>query len=334
MKLLIIGVDCFDFEIIKKTKNKFFSRLTKESKYGISKSELTNEEVPFTGPNWACLYTGVKPEVHGITDEGWMLKNQKYNDIKVNTIFDLIDKHYSQSLMTLPLTFPAFEVNGWMISGFPTPNSLDNCYFPKDIINYLEDDFEISYDQCTKSMKWGFYNQNEKDKLYTTFVNLGQKHVKQFKKIYSEKPTDVAFIGLTFIDRLSHLFPWKGQGFTYLFSRGSPELKRGYLEVYNMIEELIKFCQPENLVICSDHGIQKKMNSHYPNHDRDGFYLIKSNKYKKMREDISIVDVAKHILYILNIKNTLGETIKRGKNKEDKNADCEIKKRLKSLGYI
>ena len=112
--------------MVQKTKNEYMSKLISNSKYGILKSEVTEWGIiPYTGPNWTCLYTGVKPNVHKITDEGWMLHHRKYQDITVNTIFDIIDNHYTQALMTLPLTYPAFKVNGWMISGYPSPKSLD-----------------------------------------------------------------------------------------------------------------------------------------------------------------------------------------------------------------
>lgn len=131
VKLLWIGIDGFSFRMVERWGSEYFRRLRDSSQFGISRSVLTDENVPLTGPNWATLYTGARPETHGITDAGGLLENLKYQDIRVNTVFDVIDRHHTQSLMTLALIYPAFPVNGWMLSGFPTPSSLKNCSIRK-----------------------------------------------------------------------------------------------------------------------------------------------------------------------------------------------------------
>jgi predicted AlkP superfamily phosphohydrolase/phosphomutase len=320
MKLLVIGIDAFSYRMVRKTENKYLSELINDSRYGISVSELIRNSEPFTGPNWACLYTGVKPSSHGITDEGWKLDNEKYQDIKVNTIFDIVDDYYTQSLMTLPLTFPAFKVNGWMISGFPTPNSLENCYYPDDIKFVLGKNFSISFEKCVKGMGWKKINEpKEKLNLKKMFNRLAKNHVKTFKKIYSKRSTDIVFLGLTYIDRVNHLYTQKEH-----------KLREAYLEIYEIIEDLIKFCKPESLVICSDHGFKEDESKH----DEFGFYLIRSPHFNKKRKDISIINIAPSILKILGIKDGLGKPVKRERKKIGGRQEQEMKERLKALGYI
>jgi predicted AlkP superfamily phosphohydrolase/phosphomutase len=320
LKLLWIGVDGFSFRMVEKTRNRYFSALMNDSRYGISVSEFTDEPVPYTGPNWASLYTGVVPEKHGITDAGWLLENMKYQDIKVNTVFDIIDKHYTQALMTLPLTYPAFDVNGWMISGFPTPDSLDDCYFPEDIGALLGKKFKISHAKCTRGMSWdSITDPKKKMKFKERFFYLAKSHIETFKNIYSKRNTEIAFVGLTYIDRMNHIFTQKDTA-----------LVESYAEMYAILEELISFYRPDNLILCSDHGFEEGVTQH----DKYGFYLIRSCIFPKGRKDISITEIAPSVLKILDIDMDLGVPVERAKKKVGAGKLGEIKQRLRALGYI
>lgn len=320
MKLLCIGIDGFSYRMVERYKNDYLSRLMDGSRFGISESLLTDKPFPMTGPNWATLYTGVEPEIHGITDDGWLLENLKYQDIRVNTVFDIIDRHLTQALMTLPLTYPAFPVNGWMISGFPTPNSLKNCFYPEEVGSLLPSDFKVSYAKCVKGMGWDRINDNRtKEGLKSDFHNLARSHVEAFKDIFRERKTAFAFIGLTYIDRMNHLF-----------IQEDSRLRDAYREVFALIEDLVEFCRPDNMLICSDHGFEADRREHDPY----GFYLIRSERFSGGRKDIPITGIAPSILKILGLDDELGVPVARDKVEIKTGKLKEIKQRLKALGYI
>ncbi len=303
-----------------KANHAWWRRLLQSSRHGISQSVLTGEEVPYTGPNWASLYTGVQPEVHGITDAGWLLEGLKYQDIRVNTIFDLIDPLFSQALMTLPLTYPAFPVSGWMVSGFPTPKSLRDCFYPEEVGNLLPDGFVIDHAKCARGMGWDrIEDEAVKLKLKKTFSGVARSHVATFKRIFAEWPVEAAFVGLTYVDRINHLFVQK-----------DASLLAAYSEIFDLVEELVDFCRPETLLICSDHGFAEEKREH----DLYGFYLIRDSRSPGGRKDIVITELAPAVLRILGIEGELGIPVDRPKVKIKPGKMQEIKQRLKALGYI
>lgn len=320
MKLLWIGIDGFSFRMVERWGSDYFRRLRDNSQFGISRSVLTDEDFPLTGPNWATLYTGVQPATHGITDAGWLLDNLKYQDIRVNTVFDVIDRHHTQTLMTLPLTYPAFPVNGWMVSGFPTPDSLKNCFYPEDIGGLLPTGFKVSHAKCVRGMGWDRIRDIKvKRDLKSRFHSLAGSHIETFKAIYQARNTEAAFLGLTYIDRMNHLFIQK-----------DPELQDAYRETFNFLEDLIRFCRPDNIIICSDHGFREDRREH----DLSGFYLIKSGLHGPGRRDISNTEIAPAVLKVLRLKDKLGVPVTRDKVEIKTGKMREIKQRLKALGYI
>lgn len=297
-----------------------FGRLMERSRYGVSESVLTDEPIPLTGPNWATLYTGAIPEVHGITDAGWLLENKKYQDIRVNTVFDIVDRRLTQSLMTLPLTYPAFPVNGWMVSGFPSPKSLKDCFYPEEIGGLLAPGFAIDLAKCARGMSWDrIEDRAVKLKLKDTFLGLARGHVATFKKIQQARPTEIAFVGLTYIDRMNHLF-----------TQEQEPLAEAYREVFEMIDDLIRFCRPDHLIVCSDHGFAPSVREH----DLFGFYLINSPDFKTGRKDVPITEIAPVVLEILDLDEKLGLPVEREKTRIRPGKLREIKQRLAALGYI
>ena len=148
-KLMVLGFDGMDFETVQEIKYGMIPKLKKRAEWGVLKSisSTVAPTVPHTGPCWSSIYSGLTPDEHGITSGGWLLKHKTWQDLdkkRISLIFDEIGRHYSIGMMTMPVTFPARPVQGWMVSGFPAPLSLDkrfyfNAKLPKNfIVEYVQ----------------------------------------------------------------------------------------------------------------------------------------------------------------------------------------------------
>jgi predicted AlkP superfamily phosphohydrolase/phosphomutase len=114
------------------------------------------------------------------------------------------------------------------------------------------------------------------------------------------------------------------------------DLIEGYILADELLDDLLNYFHPENLIICSDHGFRKYNKWWYGWHDCEGFYLINSENFVDKDKKRSILEIAPIILKILNIENKLGAN-RDSDNKthelsqKEKN---EIMKKLGGLGYV
>ncbi len=100
---------------------------------------------PLTGPAWSSFHTGVNPGKHGIYT--WLDLTENYrgtvinrDTIKTRTIWNQIsEKGGKVGLLSVPVTYPPEEVNGFIVPGFLTPSSADRRSYPSDLIEDLLD---------------------------------------------------------------------------------------------------------------------------------------------------------------------------------------------------
>ncbi|HZU14166.1 MAG TPA: alkaline phosphatase family protein [Chloroflexota bacterium] len=119
-----------------------FQRLINEGTHGKLKST-----VPFhSAPAWVSFMTGKNSGKHGIymfqdydalsyTYVGRTANSRYYAG---QTLFDVIgEMGGSVAAIRVPMSFPAWPVNGIMISGFPTPGDTPESYYPPELLHDL-----------------------------------------------------------------------------------------------------------------------------------------------------------------------------------------------------
>ncbi len=375
MELLIVGFDGMSERIVRKYLAEFpnLCRLCESSEYGCLISVFAGRShVPHTGPAWTSSYTGVMPEVHGITTGGWLGEGVNYSDIKTITIWDLIQRQYSLGIMTMPITYPAPKINGWVISGFPA-NMDDHCFYPQEIRKYLKKGFQIDYVSEETDLFNGSFDKEKQD-------NIESQKVEILKSIYQDYETDVTAIGFTLLDRYNHLFPQfacdssiakfltkvdtllsrilygrnkqndKKETYykyhvlfelmTELTIDRSLEIHKNILHAYKfadrLLGELVDFFAPNSLVLYSDHGFKKYGRAlDFVGHDLNGFYLVSDDRTEHKENPRTISEIGPIILDLLGVENTLGSPREMGKTILIKDQARErIKKQLEALGYI
>ncbi len=127
-RVLVIGVDGGSWNIMKplmdEGKLPNFSRLVNEGVSGNLKST-----VPYTSaPAWVSFMSGKNPGKHGIFgffsgrgDYSITTVNSTY--IKCKTLWTLLSKANKKlGLVNVPITYPPFKINGFMITGLLTPS--------------------------------------------------------------------------------------------------------------------------------------------------------------------------------------------------------------------
>ena len=328
MKLLVMCLDGMDYHQTTVIPN--MEWLLKECDWGSlrsiasqDKNKIIDKEgkikerqfaSPHTGPCFASIYTGEIPKVHGITKGGWLKGDKNWNDLKVPTIFDRIEKHYSMGLMTLPITYPAKKIGKWMISGFPGELNKRAAYNvpleinKKGVYSIISDEFAIDFSDAHNHRK-----DTTKERItlkdgtervqYKIPKGLSRTLylIEKEKLAVARKLPDVAvlFMGYTLLDKVGHYGTIKN-------------FEEAYVYAGNLIKETIDAFEPENFLICSDHGF----NIMDRQHAMQGFWALHPIQKSLVDYELSITDIHSLINDILKLD------------------ELDIKQKLGELGYL
>lgn len=105
-----------------------------------TRARLRSTVPPLSAPAWVTFMTGTGPGTHGVFHFRTMERGVLGPDLvgpwayKGSTVFD----HASSAgvdvaAIRVPMTYPAWEVNGVMVSGFPTPDPRRNFSVPEQV---------------------------------------------------------------------------------------------------------------------------------------------------------------------------------------------------------
>ena len=264
-KLLIIGFDGMDYFMAKRTIGEY----SFQNFQPILKKQLTKET--YTGPSWASFYTGLRKEIHGVTD-GWgrdIGESNTFKDIKDHAFWNIISKAgYPIYVDNLPIT----------PDGFPYTKSKE-----KDIVNWIYDPLEQG------SVKWRKAIQSMDYKKVLLEVKSGSLKLIE-EQTFSNQ--DLVFIQFSFLDRLGHVYTLKDDDL----------MRKSYQLAYELADRLYELIQPQYLMIVSDHGFWKR-NGHLYASCGVAILNDKSHQFFEQNEVFKRFSIqSKFIVNCLNLK--------------------------------
>jgi predicted AlkP superfamily phosphohydrolase/phosphomutase len=142
-KVLILGLDGATPELIdrwvEENKLPYLKQIMQKGAYG----RLRSVYPPISPAAWTTFATGYNPGKHGVYDFR-DYDNTRYscfadtivdsNSFAGKTIWDLVGAAgHKVGVVTVPVTYPAWKVNGFMISGYPTPDTGKSYTYPPDL---------------------------------------------------------------------------------------------------------------------------------------------------------------------------------------------------------
>ncbi|HLX55437.1 MAG TPA: alkaline phosphatase family protein [Ktedonobacteraceae bacterium] len=142
-KVLIIGLDGATPELVDRwvAENKlpYLKQIMEKGVYG----KLRSVYPPISPAAWTTFATGYNPGKHGVYDFR-DYDNTRYgcfadtivdsNSFAGKTIWDLVGAAGQKvGVVTVPVTYPAWKVNGFMISGYPTPDQGKSFTYPAEL---------------------------------------------------------------------------------------------------------------------------------------------------------------------------------------------------------
>jgi len=331
MKLYFLGLDALAAGIIFDPENAgrwpLIEELYQSSLYGPSECEPDHV---FTGPSWTSIYTGQPAAVHGITDLWGRPVNgsRVFQTVREPYIWDILNRHgLTCGVVTMPITYPARTIKGYMIAGFPSPrlSVTGNVRVPSDFV--VDHSQEIRKTTPLPGLGYSWHDEHplEEDLALLRASELRKAAV--VEELLEQQEVDALFVQYSCLDRVGHElnnYARRGQGY-------NPE---HILEMYDWFDStllpILLQVQANYLVIISDHGWQHH-HSH-GQHEPSGVFMARGDDIPRgLRIECRNIDVLPTVLDILDLPtpSVAGHSVLIRQSELE-----EINLQLRGLGYI
>lgn len=292
MDTLVVGLDGGEWDVIdpmiEEGKLPNLAQLKNE---GVS-GPLESITPPVSPPAWNSIQTGTNPGKHGIFD--FSTFDENYNRRWINssdrsaTPFWKIlnDEGTTTGLFKVPFTYPPDSVDGFMITGFPTPNIVDDFVTPESIANRVGPVEELFED-------WSLQHSGNYEAFKNNLIQVAERQTDIFLELLRDFETDFSMTVYDGSDRVQHFF-WKY--FDESHPRYDPNsslvgaVKEYYATVDRGIGRLLDEVNDDcDVIVLSDHGFGPLSYDIYIDEwlEKEGFISRRSDKsVKKVTNDV------------------------------------------------
>ncbi len=254
-KLIILGIDGMDFDVVMKYKNELpnMYKLMKQNNFPKLRSVFPAD----TTPAWSTIYTGNDPSVHGIINfvnvgaKTNAYKPLTFDDLafKGKTFWDVLNNNGMSCAVLLPMNIKeGWEINGLMITRpyegkiRVYPENKKDIYCPRYDILGTEGKFTSEKDLLT---------------LKDEFFAKVQEEIRLTREVIKNENVDVLFSYFSTTDGIQHDF-WRHCDSTHPEYPGKNKYENVIRDMYivmdNYIGEIMQEYPDTPLLIMSDHG--------------------------------------------------------------------------------
>lgn len=192
---------------------------------------LESQIPPWTASAWPSLYTGTNPGKHGVFDflafEGYEWSVVNATHVRRRSLWEYLDEHgYRSVVVNVPVTHPPRPFDGALVPGYTAPESPE-CHPPG-----LLADIEAAI---------GEYRVYGDVESATDCIRMRGE---AFRYLADRFDPDFGFVEFQWTDAICHKRPddWT-------------ELERVYGAVDEQIGTILDACDPQNVIVVSDHGM-------------------------------------------------------------------------------
>ncbi len=186
-------------------------------------------------------------------------------------------------IINLPFTYPVKAMNGYIISGFVSPD-INRAVYPQEFLQVVK---AMGYRTDVDAGKV----HKSKDLFFDDLFSVHEKRVKVYRDLWTDVNWDTFMIVFTGSDRLEH-FLWADYE-----DQIEPYYKK-FLEYFRKIDEEIgwiadKANEDDALIMMSDHGMERiKTEVHLNTYLEQKGYLTLHNRNKKSYNKIAEISKA------------------------------------------
>lgn len=213
---------------------------------------------PVSPPAWTSIQTGTNPGKHGIFDfnmfePSYERRSVNASDRRACPFWRPLNDHgVSTGLFKVPFTYPPSDVDGFLVSGFPTPNTVDDYATPVSIAEELGSPASLFED-------WSLQQDGDYDGFRENLVSVAERQTDVFLDLVGEYDTDFGMTVYDGSDRIQHFF-WKHYDESHpRHTDAEAALAEAIPEYYRTLDESIgrildAAADDCNVLVISDHG--------------------------------------------------------------------------------
>ncbi len=202
--------------------------------------DLESQVPPWTPSAWPSLYTGVNPGKHGAFDflafDGydWGLVNRTH--VREHAIWELLDRRgVSSVVVNVPVTDPPREFDGALVPGYVSAEP-PTCH-PEGVL----DELEAELGEYRVYAPDGVDGDDEAIDWYRRLVEMRGE---AFRHLADEHDPTFGFLQFQQTDTVFHERPENERAVRTVFEA-----------VDDQIAETLAACDPDRVIVASDHGI-------------------------------------------------------------------------------
>ena len=238
---LVFGVDALSHDILSRLPSGTAPTIESLVEDGVS-GPLESQLPPWTPSAWPSIYTGVNPGKHGIYGflrfEGYDWDVVNSTDIREHTLWELLSQQDRSSVVVnAPVTHPPPTFDGALIPGYIAPEDPE-CH-PEGLLDEVRD-ATGEYRLYNRQLSDGA-SKAERIDGYETVIEMRGRALRYL--LERERP-DMGFIQFQQSDTVFHEFP-----------EDDRTSARVYEAIDSEIEATLEMCDPDAVVLVSDHGI-------------------------------------------------------------------------------
>ncbi len=260
LKLLILGLDGATLDIInpliEQGRLPTMAKLKREGTCGKLRSTLP----PVTAAAWSTFMTGLNPASHGIFQ--WRTYDPtRYTNLDEHVVtadrlagrafWDFLGRAgYRLAIITVPVTYPTWPVNGYMISGYPCPDTKRNYTYPPEWGESLAQSYNLSVDHYLKA---------DDEEILSAGLAMLRHRTDLALDLVSQGKIDVCILVLGAIDRAQHDFFKYADPRFQASHRAPPQFREAINRHYEVADEqvarLLEALSSDGVaLVISDHG--------------------------------------------------------------------------------
>jgi predicted AlkP superfamily phosphohydrolase/phosphomutase len=260
-QVVVVGLDSASFDVIGPwLKTGKLPNLQKLIAEGVS-GKLRSTIHPMSGPAWASFMTGKNPGKHGIFD--WTRHiDGNYEASLVNstslcgkTLWEIVNEAgFTTGVVNVPLTYPPYAVDGYLVSGLLTPSSKSDFVFPP----HMADELHRATDgYVIHGQEW--YVEGKEEACIEGSLTTLEKRGRVVVHLLRTHPCDLNVFVFTETDSIQHRF-WKYMdpdfpGYKPEYARHADAVLRVFRKADTILGEILAHLPKDAAVIVmSDHG--------------------------------------------------------------------------------
>lgn len=225
--------------------------------------KIKSTSPPSTILAWSAFCSGRDPGELGVYSYTYRSKHASEEAGLVNStmikhkmLWDMLSEKGKKSIvLNVPLTYPARQLNGFMVTDFLTPDFDSNCVYPTEFKKKIRE--LVGEDYMFDVSEFLGYKSMDPKKLLELTYKMTDMHIKVAKYLFENEAWDFFMCVIIGSDRLHHML-WKYTDKSH--SEYNEELKDSLKDFYKYLDRhlgyfLERIDKETTIIVSSDHGM-------------------------------------------------------------------------------